>query len=133
MVPHVRAQASEASRRVERLASLRHWHLLGMMRAFRVWALVLELGDAYAAAIGCASQVRLNPTMALAMSLSLYTILFHFKVLLWESIIRLLPPPICKAYPIVILLHDHCAIYAPPQPPPLVCHTSYSIGDGNIV
>jgi len=24
------------------------------------------------------------------------------------------PPPTCKAYPIVILLHAHCAIYAPP-------------------
>jgi len=27
------------------------------------------------------------------------------------------PPPTCKAYPIAILLHDHCAIYAPPPNP----------------
>jgi len=26
-------------------------------------------------------------------------IMFHFKALLWESIIVLLPPPTCKAYP----------------------------------
>jgi len=40
-----------------------------------------------------------------------------FKALLWESIILLLPPPTCKAYPIATLLHDHCAIYAPPSTP----------------
>jgi len=51
---------------------------------------------------------------------SLYKILFHFKALLWESIIVLPPPhPTCKAYPAAILLHDHCAIYAPPPTPPL--------------
>ena len=27
-------------------------------------------------------------------------------------------PLTCKAYPIAILLHDHCAIYAPPPTPP---------------
>ena len=46
--------------------------------------------------------------------LSLYKILFRFKALLWESIILVLPPSTCKAYPIAILLHDHCAIYALP-------------------
>ena len=51
--------------------------------------------------------------------LSLYKILFHFKALLWESIICFLPPPTCKAYPIVVLLHDHCAIYASSPTPPL--------------
>jgi len=45
---------------------------------------------------------------------SLYKILFHFKALLWESIILLMPPPTCKTYLIAILLQDHCAIYAPP-------------------
>jgi len=44
--------------------------------------------------------------------LSFNTILFRFKALLWESITLLLPPPTCKAYPIAILLHDDCAIYA---------------------
>jgi len=41
---------------------------------------------------------------------SLYKKLFHFKALLFESII-LLPPPPCKAYPIAIRLHDHCAMF----------------------
>jgi len=45
--------------------------------------------------------------------------------LLWESIIRFLPPTTCKAYPIAILLHDVCAIYAAPSTPPLygIYHT----------
>jgi len=30
-----------------------------------------------------------------------------------------IPPPTCKAYPIAILLHDHCALYAPPPTPPV--------------
>jgi len=43
-------------------------------------------------------------------------------------------PPTCKAYPIAILLHDRCEIYAPPPPiPPLLCRTQYNIGDDNIV
>jgi len=49
--------------------------------------------------------------------LSLYKILLHCKALVWESIILSLPPPTCKAYPIAILLHAHCAIYAPPHRP----------------
>jgi len=28
-------------------------------------------------------------------------------------------PPTCNAYPFAILLHDLCAIYAPPPTPPL--------------
>jgi len=52
--------------------------------------------------------------------LSFYKILFHFKAILWESIILLYPPPTRKAYPIAVLLHDHCAIYAPPHRPPLL-------------
>jgi len=57
--------------------------------------------------------------------ISLYKILFHVNALLWESIILLLAPPSCKAYPIAIQLHDHRAIYAPPPTPPLyaVHHT----------
>jgi len=45
--------------------------------------------------------------------------LFHDKALSWESIIILLTPPTCEAYAIEILLHDHCAIHAPPPTPPL--------------
>ena len=48
----------------------------------------------------------------------LYKILFYFEPLWWESIILLCPPPpSCKAYPIAILLHDHCAIYPPHHRP----------------
>jgi len=49
---------------------------------------------------------------------SLYTILFHFKDFMWESMILSLLPPTCKPYHITILLHHHCAIYAPPTDPP---------------
>jgi len=53
---------------------------------------------------------------------------------LWESVILRLPPPTCKAYPIALLLHDHCAIYPPPPTDPsCLCYTLYNIGDGNIV
>jgi len=65
--------------------------------------------------------------------MSLYNILMHFKALLWEAILVFLSPSTCKAYPIAILVHDHCAIYAPPPTPPVVCHTPYNIGDGNIM
>ena len=41
--------------------------------------------------------------------------------------------PTYKAYPFAILLHDHCAVYAPPPTASFVCHTPYNIGDGNIV
>ena len=49
---------------------------------------------------------------------SLYKILFYFNALLWESIILVLRPPTCTAYLIAILLHGHCAIYAPTSTPP---------------
>ena len=58
------------------------------------------------------------------LTLSLYKILFYFKALLCESISLSLPTTTCKAYPIAIPLHDHCAIYAPPPtPPPFMPHT----------
>ena len=49
--------------------------------------------------------------------LSLHKILFHFKALLWESIISLLPLLTCKAY----FLSYYCttiAQYIPPTPTP---------------
>ena len=64
---------------------------------------------------------------------SFYKILFHFKAVLFESTILLRPPPTCNAYPIAIRVHGHCAVYAPPTDPPTLCHTTYHIGDGNIV
>ena len=48
---------------------------------------------------------------------SLYKILFYFKTLLWESIIHLPSFPTYKAFPIAILLHNHCATYAAPPTP----------------
>ena len=54
---------------------------------------------------------------ALPPRFGLYKILYRFKALLWESIMLLFPPPTCKAYPIAILLHAHCAIYALPPTP----------------
>ena len=50
--------------------------------------------------------------------LSLYKILFYFKALMRESILPVLPSS-CNAYPIAMLLHDLCTIYAP-LPTPLV-------------
>ena len=57
-------------------------------------------------------------------SQKLHTILFRFKALLWESTILLLPPPTCEAYPVAILLHDHCAIYA--LPPTLLLYAIHN-------
>jgi len=62
-------------------------------------------------------QPRVNPEPDYVFSL--HKILFHDKALSWKSIILLLTSPTCKAYPIAILLHDHCAIHAPPPTPPL--------------
>jgi len=57
---------------------------------------------------------------------SLYKILFHFKVLVWESILLVPPLPTCNAFPIAIRLHHHCAIYVPP-PTPLCCAMHHTI------
>ena len=43
------------------------------------------------------------------------------------------PPPTCKGHPISKRMHGHCAIYASPPTPPFLCHTPYTIGDGNIL
>ena len=65
--------------------------------------------------------------------LSLYKILFHFKPLLFESIILNCPsPPPAKA----TLLQHYCttiAQYTPAHRPPLFMRVPYNIGDGNIV
>ena len=69
--------------------------------------------------VGCKRRLRAglcwwSPPAA---RISLYKILFHVAALVWESIILVLLPPTCKAYPIAILLHDFCAIYDPPPTP----------------
>ena len=58
-----------------------------------------------------------------ALQLGLYKILCHCQVLVWESIILSLPPPTCNDYTIAILLHSHCAMYAPPPTPPFMPYT----------
>ena len=82
-----------------------------------------------------AAKEKASPLLSrvVVCSLSLYKIVFHFKALLWESIILLLPPPTCKAYPVARLLHDRCAVHARPPTPACRCHTPYDVGDGNIV
>jgi len=62
---------------------------------------------------GCAHTRALAPGVA-----KLYKILFHLSALVWESN-HPLPPPSRNAYPVAILLHDFCAIYAPQPTPPL--------------
>ena len=58
----------------------------------------------------------------------MYKLLLHFKALLWESLIFLLPLPTCIVYHIAILLHDHCAIYdLPPSPPLYAIHHTISV------
>ena len=50
--------------------ALRHWLLIGMMRAFRRWALALDVGDAYAAAkLGSIAAAFSGGAMALESSL----------------------------------------------------------------
>jgi len=51
--------------------------------------------------------------------LSLYKILFRFKALVVGVNHPFIAPPICKAYRIALLLHDDCAIHAPPPTPPV--------------
>ena len=64
----------------------------------------------------------------------LYKILFYFEAFVHESIIRLLPPPTCIARTIAILLYcTSIAQLTTPTDRPLECHTSYNIGDDNIV
>jgi len=74
------------------------------------------------------SQSRLQTVSRL----SLYKKVFHVKALLWESIILLLPPSPAK--PTVLLYYCTTIVqYTPPHRPPLLCHTPYNFGDGNIV
>ena len=64
---------------------------------------------------------------------SLFKILFHFKALLWESIILLVAPLFLQRLPYCNTIARLLRNIRPPTDPPFVCHTLYSIGDGNIV
>ena len=61
--------ARRLSMKVLRLGALRHWLLIGMMRAFRRWALALDVGDAYAAALGSIAAAFSGGATALEASL----------------------------------------------------------------
>ena len=56
-----------------------------------------------------------------------------FESVVHKSIILVFPPTICIARTIAMALRVYRAIYDPPHDPPFVCHTPYSIGNGNIV
>ena len=51
------ATARTLNLRMAKLDGLRHWWLLGLMRAYRRWCLLLEVGAAYDAAIGQAARL----------------------------------------------------------------------------
>jgi len=50
--------------------------------------------------------------------LRLHKIVFHLEACMHKSIILVLPSPACIAHNSVLLLHDYCAVYDPPRPPP---------------
>jgi len=75
------------------------------------------------------ARVRLDDDLRL----SLYKILFHFKGLLWESIILLLPPLHLQRLPYYNSIARPLGNIRPSTDPPFLCHTPYNIGDGNIV
>lgn len=50
-------QVSIFHRRVDRIRAVSTWQFFSILHAFRSWALVLDLGDAYAAAIESASEL----------------------------------------------------------------------------
>jgi len=64
---------------------------------------------------------------------SLYKILFHFKALLWESIILVLPPPHLQSLPYCNTIAPPLRNMRPPSDPPFIHHAPYKIGNGNIV
>jgi len=71
--------------------------------------------------------------LAAVARISVYKILFHFKDLVWESVIILLPPPHMQSLPycntIALPSRNMCS----PTDPPVLCHPPYTIGNGNIV
>jgi len=102
------------------------WRLGASSATARLWT---PLGTERALEEGGSVEVRRQEMP----QFSLYQILFYFKALWCESLILVLPLPTFKAYLIAVLLHGHCAIYAPHLPSPSVCHTPYNIRDGNIL
>ena len=61
-------------------------------------------------------------------SIGLYKIFFYLFLWVQESIIPLLPPPICITHTTAILLHDECATYDPLRPPVCMQYTIQCVG-----
>jgi len=72
-------------------------------------------------------------TTVTGLVVSLYTILFHFRAVLWESIILLLPPPNLQRLPYCTTIVRPLRNMRPGTDLPFVWHTPYNIDDGNIV
>ena len=68
-----------------------------------------------------------------ARQVGLHKILFHFKALLLESIILLLPPPHLQSLPYCNTIARPLRNIRAPADLPLLCHMPYNISDGNIV
>ena len=63
------AAARTLNLRMAKLDGLRHWWLLGLMRAFRRWYLLLEVGAAYEAALAHAARSLGDASSALEIHL----------------------------------------------------------------
>jgi len=83
--------------------------------------------------------IRISPSnytsgLECVLRISLYKRLFYFKALLWETIILILPPPHLQSLPYCNSIARPLRNLRPPHTElPIICHTPYTIGDGNIV
>jgi len=66
------------------------------------------------------------------LDLGLYTIFVYFKTVVHESIVHVSPPPLHCQHNCNTIARPLCNVRSPPNPP-FVCHTSYTIGFGNIL
>ena len=75
------------------------------------------------------SRSRLCVRRFSATELGVYKIFFHFEAFVHESIILVLPPPICISHTIAIPLHGYCAECDTPSDPLLysIHHTMLTI------
>jgi len=80
-----------------------------------------------------AQSKEFGATIAAWPQVSLYKILFQSKVLLSESLHLFIPPPYLQRLPFCNTIARLLRNIRPPTAPPSVCHTPYTIGDGNIV
>ena len=78
-------------------------------------------------------QTPTTDTGNTVLQLSLYKILFQSKVLSLETIHLFIAPPHLLRLPFCNTIARLLRNIRPPTDPPSVCHTLYTIGDGNIV